>query len=262
MTQQLTILTGASRGLGLALAKQLLAPQHTLLCISRNRNEALAERASAQGATLVQWTKDLTQGPAVSHELERWLQAQAGTSFASATLINNAALISHLAPISEADVGEVAQALHVGLEAPMQLTAVFLRATAAWPAQRKVLNISSGAGQRAKANQATYCTVKAGLDHFTRCVALEEALNANGAKVCALAPGIVDTDMQAQLRGADQAVFPDRDYFVGLKNAGQLSLPEVAASRVLAYLARTDFGAQPVADVRDQHQLADRPARA
>ena len=45
MTQQLTILTGASRGLGLALAEQLLAPKHTLLCISRHRNEALAEKA-------------------------------------------------------------------------------------------------------------------------------------------------------------------------------------------------------------------------
>jgi benzil reductase ((S)-benzoin forming) len=251
MTQQLTILTGASRGLGLALAEQLLAPQHTLLCISRHRNEALAERASAIGATLLQWTEDLTQGAAVSRELERWLQAQVGTMFASATLINNAAVISHLAPLSEADAGDLAQALRVGLEAPMQLTAVFLRATAGWPAQRKVLNISSGAGQRAKANQAAYCTVKAGLDHFTRCVALEEALKTNGARLCALAPGIVDTDMQAQLRGADQAVFPDRDYFVQLKTAGQLSSPEAAASRVLAYLARADFGAQPVADVRD-----------
>ena len=253
MTHHLTILTGASRGLGLALAEQLLAPQHTLLCISRHRNEALAERARAQGATLLQWTEDLAQGDSVSQKLQAWLQAQAGTTlsnFASATLINNAALISHLAPLSEAEAGDLAQALRVGLEAPMQLTAVFLRATAAWPAQRKVLNISSSVGHRAKANQAAYCTVKAGLDHFTRCVALEEALKAHGARLCALAPGTIDTDMQAQLRGADQAVFPDRDYFVQLKNGGQLSSPEAAASRVLAYLARADFGAQPVADVR------------
>ena len=254
MTQQLTILTGASRGLGLALAKQLLAPKHTLLCISRHRNEALAEQARAQGATLLQWTEDLTQGAAVSRQLEAWLRVQAGATlanFANATLINNAAVISHLAPLSQADIGDLAQALRVGLEAPMQLTAVFLRATTAWPARRKVLNISSSVGHRAKACQAAYCTVKAGLDHFTRCVALEEALKANGARLCALAPGTVDTDMQAQLRVADQATFPDRDYFVHLKNDGQLTSPEAAASRVLAYLARTDFGTQPVADVRD-----------
>lgn len=251
MTQQLTILTGASRGLGLALAEQLLAPEHTLLCISRHGNETLAARARAQGATLLQWTEDLAQGAAVSRRLETWLQAQAGAAFASATLINNAAVIAHLAPISEADVDGLAQALRVGLEAPMQLSAVFLRATAAWPAERKILNISSSVGYRAKANQAAYCTVKAGLDHFTRCVSLEEALKPNGAKVCALAPGTIDTDMQAQLRGADQAVFPERDYFVQLKNGGLLSSPEAAARSVLAYLARVDFGAKPVADVRD-----------
>lgn len=251
MTQQLTILTGASRGLGLALAEQLLAPEHTLLCISRHGNETLAARARSQGATLLQWTEDLALGAAVSQRLEQWLQAQAGSSFSSATLINNAAVIAHLAPISEADVDGLAQALRVGLEAPMQLSAVFLRATAAWPAERKILNISSSVGYRAKAHQAAYCTVKAGLDHFTRCVSLEEALKPNGARVCALAPGTIDTDMQAQLRGADQAVFPERDYFVQLKDGGLLSSPEAAASRVLAYLARVDFGAEPVADVRD-----------
>ena len=133
----------------------------------------------------------------------------------------------------------------------MQLTAGFLRATEGWPVQRKVLNISSGLGRRAMASQAAYCAVKAGMDHFTRCLALEEALKANGAKVCSLAPGVIDTDMQQQLRGADHSAFPDRENFVHLKSGGQLTSPKEAANRVLAYLARPDFGTQPVADVRD-----------
>ncbi len=133
----------------------------------------------------------------------------------------------------------------------MQLTAVFLRATEGWPARRRVLNISSGLGRRAMASQAAYCASKAGMDHFTRCVALEEALKPHGARVCSLAPGVIDTDMQSQLRGADRTDFPDLDNFVQLKNKGQLSSPDEAASRVLAYLERPDFGMQPVADVRN-----------
>ena len=101
------------------------------------------------------------------------------------------------------------------------------------------------------ASQAVYCAAKAGMDHFTRCVALEEALKPNGAAVCSLAPGVIDTDMQTQLRGADASAFPDQPTFIGLKNKGMLSTPEVAAGRVLAYLARADFGMQPVADVRE-----------
>ena len=101
------------------------------------------------------------------------------------------------------------------------------------------------------ASQAAYCAAKAGMDHFSRCVALEEALRPNGARVCSLAPGVIDTGMQVQLRGADAARFPDRGNFQAMKDQGMLLSPEAAAARVLAYLARPDFGANAVADVRD-----------
>jgi benzil reductase ((S)-benzoin forming) len=107
----------------------------------------------------------------------------------------------------------------------MQLTAAFLGATDTWAVPRKVLNISSGLGRRAMASQAAYCAAKAGMDHFTRCVALDEAVKPHGAKVCSLAPGVIDTDMQVQLRGADPAAFPDRQNFANLKTGGQLSSP-------------------------------------
>jgi NAD(P)-dependent dehydrogenase (short-subunit alcohol dehydrogenase family) len=251
LTPHLTILTGASRGMGFAMARQLLTAGNTLLCISRTSQEALAQHAAQTGATLLQWTHDLAEGAALSERLEGWLSEQASINWGSASLINNAGVIPRISPLSEADAADLARALRVGLEAPMQLTAVFLRATEGWHAQRKVLNISSGLGRRAMASQAAYCAVKAGMDHFTRCVALDEALKPNGARVCSLAPGVIDTDMQSQLRGADSTTFPDRDNFMRLKGGGQLASPDEAASRVLAYLARPDFGAQPVADVRD-----------
>jgi NAD(P)-dependent dehydrogenase (short-subunit alcohol dehydrogenase family) len=249
--QHLTILTGASRGMGLAMAEQLLAPGQTLLCISRQANPKLAERAPALGAQLMQWTEDLAQAEAVSQRLLAWLQGQPGDGFASATLINNAGVIPQIAPLSLSDPAELAHALRVGLEAPMMLSAAFLSATGHWTATRKILNISSGLGRRAMASQSAYCAAKAGMDHFTRCLALDEALKPRGAKVCSLAPGVIDTDMQVQLRSADDALFPDRKGFAGLHQGGQLTSPNEAAGRVLAYLARADFGQNPVADVRD-----------
>ena len=237
--------------MGLAMAEQLLQPGHTLLCISRGIAESLQIRADAAGATLIQWSADLTEGAAASARLEEWLKAQDPSDFASASLINNAGVIPTIVPLREADATDLARALRVGLEAPMQLTASFLRATHRWQAPRKVLNISSGMGRRAMASQAGYCAAKAGMDHFTRCLALDEAQEAHGAKVCSLAPGVIDTDMQQQLRGADAASFPDRGNFERLKNGGQLSSPKEAARRVLAWLQRPDFGVEPVADVRN-----------
>ena len=247
----LTILTGASRGMGLAMAQQLLRPGHTVLCISRSQSALLADQADATpGAVLEQWEQDLALGTDAAQRLARWLGPQSPGHFASATLINNAALLPRIAPLDQSASADLVQALRVGLEAPMLLTATFLHATRAWAVPRKVLNISSGLGRRPVASQAAYCAVKAGVDHFTRCLALDEAAKPNGARVCALAPGVIDTDMQVTLRSADLAVFPDQARFAGLKANGQLTSPSDAAASVLAWLARPDFGTVPVADVR------------
>ncbi len=251
MEQHLYILTGGSRGMGLAMAEQLLQPGHLLLCISRQRNEALASQAQARGAPLLQWQADLADGADVAQRLQDWLTQQDASRLASASLINNAGVIPRIGPLSQADARDLAQALRVDLEAPMQLTAAFLGSTEGWGIPRRVLNISSGLGRRAMASQAGYCAAKAGMDHFTRCLALDEARKPQGARVCSLAPGVIDTDMQVQLRGADAADFPDQGNFRQLQAAGMLSSPQDAAARVLAYLARPDFGDHPVADVRD-----------
>ncbi len=244
------MLTGASRGMGLAMAQQLLQPGNSVLCISRSTNDALAEQANAARVKLVQWSQDLALSTRAGARLEQWLREQDGKTFASATLINNAGVIARIGPLSDADADDLSRALRVGLEAPMQLTSAFLRATQKWSGIRRVLNISSGLGRRAMAAQAGYCAAKAGMDHFTRCVALDEALKPNGAKVCSLAPGVIDTDMQIQLRSADANAFADRAAFVRMKDSGALASPEQAARSVLDYLARADFGSEPIADVR------------
>lgn len=255
--KHLYILTGASRGMGLALAEQLVKPDHTLLCISRQTNASLTVQAAGAGCQLEQWQLDLADAGTASSRLAYWLRTssnEGGSDWASATLINNAATLPRIAPLADMTLGDHAQltqALRVGLEAPLLLLTTFLHSSQAWTCPRKVLNISSGNGRRPMASQATYSAVKAGMDHFTRCLALEEAAKPNGAKVCSLAHGVIDTDMQVHLRGASASDFADRNTFVGLKTNGQLTSPADAAARLLAYLARSDYGSNPVADVRD-----------
>ena len=251
MTKNLFILTGASRGMGLAMAEQLLNPENHLLCISRHTNDTLNAQAASLSCTLEQWPMDLQDGLAASDRLTQWLRSRSAFDFNSATLINNAGVIPGIAPLSATDPAQLILALRVGLEASMLLTGAFLRATESWALPRKVLNISSGLGRRAMASQTVYCAAKAGMDHFTRCLALEEALKPQGAKVCSLAPGVIDTDMQAQLRSADATAFPDQGNFLNLHKNGQLSSPADAAAQVLARLARSDFGSQAVDDVRN-----------
>jgi benzil reductase ((S)-benzoin forming) len=187
----------------------------------------------------------------VAERLGAWIGALPRGSVASLTLVNNAALLVEPGPLAGADLHEISRATRASLEAPLLLTAAFLRAGAALGVPRRVLNISSGLGRNAMAGSAVYCATKAGMDHYTRSVALEEARLSDGARICSLAPGIIDTDMQVQLRGGNPAAFPEQARFADYKSEGRLDSPEAAAAKVLAYLDRADFGSKPVADVRD-----------
>jgi len=245
MQQSVYIITGASRGLGLAMARQLSGQGHRLLTLSRRPN------AELDGPGVEQWAVDLAQPADAAARLQAWVQALPRGGIASLSLINNAAGLAALAPLGEVGSDDLSAALRVGLEAPMLLSSAFLRASADLVVPRKVLNISSGLGRFAMAGSAVYCAAKAGLDHLSRAVALEEAARPNGAKIVSLAPGVIDTDMQLQLRSADPQAFGERARFASLKAEGRLDSTEVAASNVLAWLERTDFGASPIGDVRD-----------
>lgn len=243
----LTILTGASRGLGAAMAEQLLKNGHRLLTLSRHT----ADLWVVQGSDLEQWTVDLIDPAPVAARLEDWLAQELRRGPNSVTLIHNAAALAAPGPLQAASSEELARTLRVGLEAPLLLSAAFLRATAEWTVPRRLLFISSGLGRRAMAGSASYCAVKAGMDHLARAVALEQADLPNPVKVVSLAPGVIDTDMQVQLRNADPKLFPEQARFAALKTGGMLDTPAEAATKVMALLARPDFGHYVTADVRD-----------
>jgi len=245
MAQQLFIITGSSRGMGEAIAQGLLQPEHLVLGIARQQSAALSITAQNRGVELMQWQADLSQPLAVALRLREWLQGLDGARFERIHLINNAALVSPPGPVESCTLEALSSTVRVGLEAVLLLSAAFLQGSQGWAAERRILNISSGLGRRAMAGAAPYCAIKAGMDHLSSAMALD------GAKVVSLAPGIIDTEMQAQLRGADPALFPEQARFAAFKNSGQLDSPVAAAEKVLRYLAREDFGQTVLADVRE-----------
>jgi len=252
----LVIVTGSSRGLGHAIAAQYLSGDARVLGLSRRTADDLA---ASGGARLEQWPVDLAAPEPVAERLAAWLSeaASRGGPPARVRLIHNAALLSPPGAVGDAgggsgDAAELARSLRIGLEAPVVLTAAFLQATAAWDAcDRRVLFVSSGLGRRPMAGTASYCAQKAGLDHFARALALEEAARPHGARVASVAPGVIDTDMQRQLRGTDLARFPERVRFDEMHRTGALDGPAQAAAKLISRLERADFGEQPVTDVRE-----------
>lgn len=246
----LYIVTGSSRGLGAALVEQLLQPDHVVLGIARHENPALQARALPAGLALAQWPLDLNNPLPVAERLRSWLSDIEADTIASATLINNAAAIGGGAPLAQVPLTALSNALRVGLEAALLLTATFLDVTSTWIGRRRVLNISSGLGRRAMAGSVAYCAAKAGMDHFSRALALEQQAEANPARIVSMAPGVIDTDMQVELRSADPSRFPERERFVKLQSDGLLVSPEACAKALLERLHRDDFGQETIADLR------------
>jgi len=250
---KLFIITGASRGIGAALAEALIDPSHRLICMARSQKAlaALLAKATMRGCAIDARAIDLSDTVAASMALEGALAKVDPAACAAVTLINNAGVLE---PICSADKYSAVEVMHnvaVNLSAPIALTAAFLRITADWPGIRKVLNISSGAAHSPYSGWSVYCAAKSGLDLFSRCVALEQQERTNGARIVSIAPGVVDTAMQDAIRRTPLEDFSDRPRFVALKESGQLASPDETAKQLLRYLSHPDFGSQPVDDIRN-----------
>jgi len=239
VTGRLVVLTGASRGLGAALLRQLLAEGVHVVAAARG-----AAPADLPNEGRLDWRSvDLGDARTGADWIAGALAACSRPE--RAQLILNAGAVEPVVPVSALEPAAIEAHLALNLAGPMAQTAAFLRATGAWGIERRVLAISSGAGRRGVAHWSAYCAAKAGLDNFIR------ALNAEGdprLRAVSLAPGVVDTAMQATLR---QSSFPDIARFRALHAEGALATPEDAARTILGYLAGDAFGTTELDDIRN-----------
>jgi benzil reductase ((S)-benzoin forming) len=248
----LYIVTGSSRGLGQAIAKQLATAHHKVVGIARQQNLELASLDMKY--PIEQWKADLADSQAIAEQLEQYLSTALVAiqdPIASVTLINNAAYLVEPASLGAQVSADIIRAIEVGLTAPLLLCNAFIRATQSASIPKSIVNISSGLGRRAMAGSTSYCAIKAGMDHFTRALEMEQQEMQHPVRVCSLAPGVIDTDMQVQLRGASPEAFSSQQNFQALKDKGLLDSPAVAAAKIIAYIGRKTFGKQVIADVRD-----------
>jgi benzil reductase ((S)-benzoin forming) len=154
-------------------------------------------------------------------------------------------------PLDEVDPKDLERNLAVNLLAPMLLMRRFLRATAAVPL-RRIINLSSGAARRPIFGWSAYCAAKAGLDMASRAVALEAGARGLAVEVSSLAPGVIDTPMQAVVRGASAEAFRDVERFRAMKAEGALRPADDVAADILRLEAEGRLaGGDPIQDLRE-----------
>ena len=236
------IVTGHTKGLGAALARNLLARGVPVLGLARTRSDELAHNWPE---LFEQVELDLADGPA----LVDWLDGKGLSDYLDGTgavlLLNNAGVVAPIGPLEKQDPRAVLRAVTLNVAAPMALAAAVVRASEG--GQQRILHISSGAGRHAYPGWSVYCATKAALDHHARAVVLDAA---QGVQICSLAPGVIDTGMQAEIRATPQEDFPMRPRFIELKAAGTLLDPDECAEQLVDYLLGKSFGDEVVADLR------------
>ena len=185
------LITGASRGLGLAIAKSLTAAGYDVIALARNSNKgltaALAEARRGKRGALSFVAFDLGQIDAIP-DLVRKLRQEFGPLFA---LVNNAA-VGFDGALSLMHNSQIEQLIRINTLSPIVLTKYVVRAMMSERAGR-IVNIASIVGFTGYSGLSAYAASKASMLGFTRSLARE--VGKLGITVNAVAPGFLDTDM-------------------------------------------------------------------
>jgi NAD(P)-dependent dehydrogenase (short-subunit alcohol dehydrogenase family) len=222
VTGKVAVITGASRGLGAGLAARFLERGLSVAACARHSPVLDGDRTR-----LLTEAADVTDAIAMEQ-----LCAAAAERFGRVDLwINNAGLLAPIGPLRDNDPAEFAKHIEVNVVGVFNGSRAFIRHLHARGGDGVLLNISSGAARSAYAGWAAYCAGKAAVDRMSEAIALEEA--DSGVRVHAVAPGIIDTDMQSMIRACTPEQFPRVQKFLDLKTKDAFSTPAFVADRLL-----------------------------
>ncbi|KTC86318.1 SDR family NAD(P)-dependent oxidoreductase [Legionella brunensis] len=208
------VVTGGGSGIGRALA-QVLAKRGKKVLVVGRREELLKETA-AFSPLISFFCADIS-----TDEGRQKLATLLQPAISIEGLIHNAGTIEPIAPIANIDESSWQQTLATNLNAPLFLTQLLLSKLK----HGRVLHIGSGAAYFPVTGWAAYCVSKAALSMLTRCWQLESP----NVAFASVMPGIIDTDMQALIRGAQFMDEEKRHFFHVLKAEGRLLTTETVA---------------------------------
>lgn len=242
MSDAIVWITGASAGIGAALAQQVPFPAR-VIDISRSGGTPGTEHLAA----------DLTDPQAWGRVGELIAAELADTDAARVALVQCAGLLEPIGFAGEVDDASYRANVLVNAAAPQVLGHAFLAAlrSSGYPGRADLAILTSGAAKKPYPGWSAYSAGKAAVDAWVRAVGQEQEARGDRCTVRAIGPGVVATTMQEQIRRADERDFPAVEKFQGLYERGELADPADAARDVWALIDQPDLGNGAVVDVRD-----------
>ena len=228
--QDVFLVTGASKGLGRSLSLSIANSGSIVIALARESPELKSIEVELKNISQESFAIacDLSDSSQISETAEKIVSTFGHLS----GIIHNAGIINPIGNMLDVEREDWEQTIQVNLLGVQDLTRS-LDSIIGGENHTRITTISSGAAQRSLHGWSAYCVSKAGLDMWTKCMA-EEGANGN-ISALAIAPGIVDTGMQEEIRNADESSFPLLQNFKDYYNNGELSKPDDVAEKLLPY---------------------------
>lgn len=222
------LVTGASSGIGRFLSLELVNSGFSVIALSRESTHlnTLDDEIRKIDSNSMTIACDLSSPDDIAKASNMILESYEELS----GIVHNAGVIDPIKPISDAKFDDWNYLIQVNLLGVQDITQR-LYGLINGDKHTRVSTISSGASKYPIGSWSAYCVSKAGLDMWTRCLA-EEGQKKNISAI-SVAPGIVNTNMQVNIRSSDPDDFPLHPHFVDYHDSGQLVNPEEVAKQLL-----------------------------
>lgn len=228
MADTLIWITGASAGLGAALAATVPHDDAHVVSISRSPGGDRTEHLPADLAEPAAW------GAVANHLLGRLAEFNGSR----VVFIHNAGTLDPIGFAGDVDFAAYRSNVLLNSAAGQVLGHAFLTALAesGFTGSAQLVMVSSGAAIKAYPGWSSYCAGKAALDHWVRTVGAEQRARESAVSVLSIAPGSVETAMQSQIRDTDAGDFPEVERFRQRHERGELKDPAAAARAIWSVL--------------------------
>ena len=211
--QKVAFITGTGSGIGKAIAKLLLTEDYIVYGYSRSN-------------TIVHTNFTFIKIDLSNPELVKQLQFPKG-KLQDVLLINNAATIGNILPLHLKKQADIISEYNLNIISPTLLCSKFINTYS--KGVKMIINIGSGAGNNAIASWSTYCATKSALDMLTQVIADEKHEKLN---IYSVHPGVVDTNMQQEIRNSDAKFFPLLNKFTDYHNNNELENTKTVATKL------------------------------
>lgn len=238
----IVIITGASKGIGKALAEKYSSENYKVYSLARSI-------VALENVTQI--SVDLSNIKATEKTFLMLFDELKKQEIASITLINNAGRLGTVSNLENITAEDIATTMQLNTTTPLILSSIFIAQTKDLGCKKQIINISSGASINAYEGWSIYCTTKAGINMLTKVIAKEQEMVKNPVKCVAIFPGVVDTNMQQEIRNTKKEDFKNLERFVALKENNQLYTPEFVAESIYTIDTENKLTSGDIVDIRN-----------